>query len=97
MQNPLIVERDVVRIAAMRPTMPATLSEVVENRKWISRYAVKKAIICNPYTPVNTALSLLGFMMKPDLREIATNQTVSQEVRRAAKVRAQDRDSPNLG
>ena len=42
LNNPMVVERDVVKIAAMRPTRPDVLAEVAQHRRWASRYAVKR-------------------------------------------------------
>ena len=68
LQNPLIIERDVVRIAAMRPTRPEVLSVIAGHRKWASRYRVRKALACNPYTPSPIARRLLPTLLRQDLR-----------------------------
>jgi hypothetical protein len=81
LSNPRLVERDVVRIAAMRPASLDVLRTIVDSPKWIARYAVKKALVCNPYTPENTAVSLLPFLLVSDLRMIATMSTLSEGLR----------------
>lgn len=70
LNNPRIVERDVVRIAAMRPTAPDVLKAVAGHRKWASRYRVRKALVCNPFTPTNITVRLLPTLMKQDLADV---------------------------
>lgn len=83
--NPRIVERDVVKIAAMRPTSPKILDEIVRSGRWSPRYGVKKALVLNPYSPVNTAISLLTFLNAPDLDDVAASVEVSDALRSAAR------------
>ncbi len=85
LENPRLTERDVVRMAAMRPSDTRVLSAIVESPKWIARYAVKKALVCNPYTPTGMALSLMSFLLTPDLRMIAGMATLDERVRRGAE------------
>ncbi len=70
LDNPRIVERDVVTIAAGRPTTAAILRTVAEHRKWSSRYRIRKTLACNPYTPTPIAMNLLKTLMVQDLRFI---------------------------
>lgn len=68
LENPRIVERDVVRIAAMRPTQPDVLAVLARNPRWSSNYRVRKALACNPWTPRPVALRLLPSLLVQDLR-----------------------------
>jgi hypothetical protein len=85
LNNPIITERDVVRVAAMRPTNAEVLTLVFRHRRWISRYRVKVAIALNPFTPIDIALSVLPHLMLPDLRRAATTRTLKEEVRKSAQ------------
>jgi len=87
LQNPRLIERDVVRIAAMRPAEARVLETIVESHKWIARYAVKKAIVCNPYTPTNISSSLIGFLLVSDMRTVADMATLADGLRDAARKR----------
>ena len=84
LDNPRIVERDVVRIAAMRPTNPDCLVAVFQSRKWRSRYPVKVALACNPYSPIDVALACLPQLMRQNLRYVAENEKLAAELRQAA-------------
>ncbi len=85
LKNPRIVERDVVRIAAMRPTNPENLIAVFRHPRWIPRYMVKVALACNPYTPVDIALACLPHLMLPKLRYVAANGKLKPVVRDSAR------------
>lgn len=83
--NPRLVERDVVAIAAMRPTTPDVLEQVVRSARWNTRYAVKKALALNPYLPVGEAATLLAMLASPDLEEAAQLPDVAEAVRETAR------------
>ncbi len=70
LDNPRLIEADVIKIGATRPTSPKVIEEIFNNRKWISRHRVKKALILNPHTPLNISLQLLTYMNVCDLRQI---------------------------
>ena len=92
--NPRVIERDVVKIAAMRPTRPTVLYEIVRSPRWSPNYAGKKALALNPYFPVNDAISLLPFLVKQDLEAIAADSEVHERVSTAARDLL-DRRSPD--
>ena len=80
LENPIIIERDVVRIAAMRPTRPEVLGVIAAHPKWAGRYAVRKALAYNPYTPDNIAHRLLPTLLKQDLRAVMSSGVLSEEM-----------------
>ena len=85
LNNPVVVERDVVKIAAMRPTRPEVLEEVAGHRKWASRYSVRKALSCNPHTPTSVARRLLPTLLKQDLSTVAEAGSIPEEIRAQAR------------
>lgn len=85
LRNPLLVERDVVRIAAQNPTNADVLEEVYRSPRWISRYRVKKALVFNIRTPVDIALALLPHLRNADLRDATRASMLSEEVRTVAR------------
>ncbi len=68
LDNPRVVELDVVRMAAMRPTRAAVLQCIARHRRWSTRYRVRKALACNPWTPEAIARRLLPTLMRQDVR-----------------------------
>lgn len=85
LDNPRLVEQDVINIAAMRPTTPAVLELVANHRRWSSRYPVRKALACNPYTATPISLNLLSTLMLQDLRFIANNGVLPRELQAEAQ------------
>jgi hypothetical protein len=86
LNNPIIIERDVIAIAARRPTRPEVLQTIAAHKKWSSRYRVRKALICNPHTPDGVALRLLPTLLIQDLRFLASSGALLPELREEARV-----------
>ena len=86
LNNPILVERDVVKIAAMRPTRPDVLAEIAGHRRWASRYAVRKALSSNPHTPTTVARRLLPTLMRQDLSAVAEAGSIPAEIREQASL-----------
>jgi len=84
LNNPRIIERDVVRIAAMRPANPDNLVAVFQSRKWIARYRVKVALACNPWSPTDIAMACLPHLMTQDLSYAASSEKLTGEIREVA-------------
>lgn len=84
LNNPMVVERDVVKVAAMRPTRPDVLAEIAQHRRWASRYAVRKALSANPHTPLSVARRLLPTLLRQDLLAVAQAGSIPAEIRSQA-------------
>ncbi len=85
LDNPRATERDVIRIAAMRPTKPEILRGLARHRRWATRYRVRLALACNPYTPLPISTQLVPTLMLQDLRELVSGLPVSPELRETAR------------
>jgi len=84
LDNPRITEEDVIRIASRRPIPGSTLSEIAQNRRWASRRRVRVALARNPYCPTDVALRILGSLPLPELRELGSDGTLHDEIRKRA-------------
>ncbi len=84
LQNPRLVERDVVAVAAQRPTTAELQWIIFRSRRWIPRYAIKRALILNPFTPTDLSIRLLGFVMERDLKVIQSSSALPVALRNAA-------------
>lgn len=84
LRNPRLTEREVVALAARRPTTAELQWCVFEARRWITRYAVKRALVLNPYTPTDLALRLLAFLNRVDLRLVRDSPGLPLPLRQAA-------------
>jgi len=85
LDNPRAVEADVVKVAAMRPTKPEILRLIARHRRWATRYRVRLALVCNPYTPLPIATQLVPTLLLQDLRELISAIPVSAELRATAR------------
>jgi hypothetical protein len=81
LDNPVLLERDVIHIAAMRPTPPAILQILAEHPRWSSRYAVRKALAFNPYTPGRLARQILPTLLRQDLEEMCGSHVLTEDLR----------------
>lgn len=85
LDNPRIIERDVIKIAAMRPTAAAVLEAVAGHPRWSSRYRVRKALACNPCTPAPIARRLMPTLLRQDLRTVAGTRGLDPELKAFAQ------------
>jgi hypothetical protein len=98
LQNPRMTEPDVIKIIARRPNTAEVLTEIAENKKWLTRYIVKLALASNPYTPPRLARSMLPFLLAKDLYEIKNDGCLSKPVREDAdKLYRLRKDLPTQG
>jgi hypothetical protein len=94
LRNPRITERDVVALAARRPTTAELQRCVLDARRWIARYAVKRALVLNPCTPTDLALRLLAFLNRADLHLVRSSPGLPLPLREAASRLSDDRMVP---
>lgn len=85
LNNPKLRERDVVFVAAKRPTRPEVLRVVAAHPRWSTRYTVRKALACNPYTPTAISTRLLETLLRQDLVFVHSVGVLPHEVRREAQ------------
>jgi hypothetical protein len=77
-----IALRDVVEIAARRPTTPAIVRELTSRLAWMRHQEVRAAMAMNPCTPTRVAL-ILAATCRPRLRALAA-RNVHPRVRELA-------------
>jgi hypothetical protein len=85
LRNPRCTEREVLRIAAHRPTSAAVLSVLFHHPRWIARYPIKRALALNPYATPAQAIGLLPSLLTQDLAVIAGDETIHPDVAGAAE------------
>lgn len=81
LNNPLITEKDVLKIVSSRPNTASVIKVVFASDRWVKSYHIKEAIIKNPYSPFRIALTLLFSMNKKELKQIETDATLHPEIR----------------
>lgn len=85
LDNPQLTEREVVRVAAARPAVPAALVLVADHRRWSTSPGVRRALALNPHTPVHVALRLVVTLGPSDWDAIAQAGEVADPVRESAR------------
>lgn len=84
-KSPKIQVQEAVGYAAMRNISDDVIRYISTRRQWLKSYQMKLALARNPKTPVGTALKLLPFMRKGDLRGLAADKNVSNTISGQAK------------
>ena len=80
--NQRLREDDLVYFAGSPQATVEKLAILANDRKWGSRYAIRKALVLNPLTPRSVAASQLRFLSKGDVRQIHQNPATSVYLRR---------------
>jgi hypothetical protein len=84
LQNPKVVEGDIVRLAARRPGDRAVLTEIASSPRWAHRVKVRLTIVLNPDTPAALAIPLLALLVRPELKLVAETAGLPPALRGAA-------------
>lgn len=89
LDNPHVTEVDIVRVAAMRPAVPASLHTIALHPRWSVRHPVKRALVLNPATPLADAIRIATTLRTAELAELAADHSLPAALRQhAAEVRA---------
>jgi len=80
--NQRVREDDLLLIAGSDRASAEKLQLIAGDRKWSSRYGVRKALVMNPRTPRSTAASQLRFLTARDLHQIHCHPSTSVYLRR---------------
>jgi hypothetical protein len=81
LDNPHVTEDDIVRIAAARPAVPASLALVAAHPRWSVRHPVKRALVLNPSTPLADAIRIATTLRFQELRAIAADESLPEPLR----------------
>jgi hypothetical protein len=73
--NPHLTEDDVVRMAALRPSLSASLATIAIHPRWSLRYPVRRALVLNPSTARHVAVRLATTLRPGDLAQLAADPT----------------------
>jgi len=80
LNNPRISEEEVVNMARDRNSTEDVLRIIADRSDWLKNYAVRRALVTNPKTPLPTAMRLLATLLLQDLERIAKSKDVPQAV-----------------
>ena len=80
--NQRVREDDLLLLVSSTQASAEQLTMLAGDRKWSSRYAIRKALVLNSRTPRSIAASQLRFLSRRDLRQIHDNPSTSVYLRR---------------
>jgi hypothetical protein len=80
LQNPRLVELDVVGIVRRGETRSEVLRVVSKSERWIVRPAIRVGVLSHPNTPVHVSLSLLSRMPPRELRKLVRSRELPKIV-----------------
>ncbi len=86
LQNPRLTEDVVVRIAARRPARPEPLVEIWKTSRWSTRHSVRRALVFNPFLPIEIGTKIVPLLNRTDLRELSNDKKLHPSLRRQADV-----------
>lgn len=84
LSNPHLTESDVVRMAALRPSLAAALATIAAHPRWSLRYAVRRALVLNPWTPLHLAVRMATTLKRGDLASLAADAMMPLALRQHA-------------
>jgi hypothetical protein len=88
LDNPRLVEADLLPLASGEKANPPVLSVILGHRKWGNCYPVRLAVVRNPRAPLALALHHLPMLKKADQRAVATDPRLPLALRRRAELLA---------
>ncbi len=86
LDNPKLVERDLILMASRRPTTQSVQDQIGVHGRWSFRYEVQRTLINNPYTRPALAAGLVPFLRSNHLQEAANDARLHEAVRECATV-----------
>ena len=89
LDNPHVIEADVVQVASARGAVPASLALLAAHPRWSVRHPVKRALVLNPSTPLADAIRIATTLRAGALRELSVDPSLPEPLRtHAAQVYA---------
>jgi hypothetical protein len=80
--NKRLREDDLLALISSRRATKDQLQMIAEDMRWSFRYAIRKALVLNPDTPLAAAASQLSHLSRRDLRSIHANPETTIYVKR---------------
>jgi hypothetical protein len=81
LDNPRVIEADVVTLVARRPARPQILAEVVRSARWIHRPRVRLALLLNPDAPPEVVAPITSLLIRQELEKVIAASPVHPAVR----------------
>lgn len=87
LENPRLNEGALLAVAMNSASRPGILRILARDRRWGTRYEIRRCLVCNPRTPLQEALGLVAGLKKVDLRACSRDRKVRSEIRQRCRLR----------
>lgn len=84
LESPKITDAEVEGFAQQKNLLEAVLRHIPLKRRFAKSYSIMRNLVCNPRTPLDTALPLVKGLLVHDLKNLSGNKDVSETVRKMA-------------
>jgi len=84
LDSPKITDGEVEKFAGQKNVLEAVLRAIPMKRRFAKNYAVVRALVFNPRTPLDVSLGLMKNMLVADLKNLSGNKEVAETVRKLA-------------
>lgn len=84
LENSRLTEGSLLPLLASAQARPEVLAVVAADQRWGARYEVRRALVRNPRTPVDTAVGLVALLRRADQRSAAGDTRLHPAVRQRA-------------
>lgn len=84
LDSPKITDGEVEKFAGQKNVLEAVLRAIPMKRRFAKNYAVVRALVFNPRTPLDVSLGLIKNLLVADLRNLSGNKEVAETVRKLA-------------
>jgi len=85
LDSPRITEKEIIAIAKSRKLGDSLLRKIATNLERLKNYEIRLALVNNPQTPLHISLKLVPTLRDGDLKHLAKNEEVSEELVVAAE------------
>ncbi len=85
LKNPRVTLDEALTMAKNRSLHGDLLRSIAGRREWVRNYGIRLALVQNPKTPLQIALTLLSGVQERDIRLLARSKNVSSVLQQQAK------------
>jgi len=98
LDSPKITDGEVEKFAGQKNVLEAVLRAIPMKRRFAKNYAVVRALVFNPRTPLDVSLGLMKNLLVADLKNLSGNKEVAETVRKLAlRMFRQKNEASNKG
>ena len=95
LQSPKVSDHEAENFASMKDISEELLRLIAQSRRFMKNYAVLRALVNNPRTPIDAGLPLLHHISDRDLKGLVFNRNVSDVIRSTASKFIRQKEEAN--